>query len=151
MKTFKRKAVGQKALFGITSSRVALNADQCVPCSKECCGCSFDMSLVMRKPVFRISDQISHKTSSTFTEGGQRLEISDLGSRGIDYLCRENKGADQLRSYCAVDLRLCFPIYAKSLFSHDAYFRIIFLKIYQKLSFNFHQIHTLCVQRANEN
>ena len=38
----------------------------------------------------------------------------------------ENKGADQLRSYCEADcyceadLRLCFRIYAKSRFSHDA-------------------------------
>ena len=27
---------------------------------------------------------------------------------------RENKGADQLRSYCAADLRLCFPICKKA-------------------------------------
>ena len=26
------------------------------------------------------------------------------------YLCSENKGADQLRSYCEADLRLCFRI-----------------------------------------
>ena len=29
------------------------------------------------------------------------------------YLCSENKGADQLRSYCAADLRLCFRICKK--------------------------------------
>ena len=32
----------------------------------------------------------------------------------------ENKGADQLRGYREADLRLCFRIYAKSRFSHDA-------------------------------
>ena len=26
------------------------------------------------------------------------------------HLCRENKGADQLCSYCKTDLRLCFSI-----------------------------------------
>ena len=25
-------------------------------------------------------------------------------------MCSENKGADQLRSYCEADLRLCLPI-----------------------------------------
>ena len=37
---------------------------------------------------------------------------------GSHYPCSENKGADQLRSYCAADLHLCFCI-AKSRFSHD--------------------------------
>ena len=35
------------------------------------------------------------------------------------YLCRGNKGADQLRDYHAADLHLCFA-YSKSRFSHDA-------------------------------
>ena len=34
------------------------------------------------------------------------------------YLCSENKGADQLRSYREADLRLVFA-HAKSRFSHD--------------------------------
>ena len=46
------------------------------------------------------------------TEDGQRLEILDLGSRGIvlsTCMC-ENTGADQLHGYGygAADLRLCF-------------------------------------------
>ena len=32
---------------------------------------------------------------------------------GVCYPYRENKGADQLRSYCAADLRLCFRICQK--------------------------------------
>ena len=32
---------------------------------------------------------------------------------GLHYLCSENKGADQLRGYCAADLRLCFRICKK--------------------------------------
>ena len=41
------------------------------------------MSLVLRKPVFGVSDQVAHKPGCTATEDGYRLEISDLGSRGI--------------------------------------------------------------------
>ena len=36
---------------------------------------------------------------------------------GLHYLCRENKGADQLHCYCAADLRLCFRICKKQVFS----------------------------------
>ena len=28
----------------------------------------------------------------------------------LNYLCSENKGADQLRNYCEADLRLCFHL-----------------------------------------
>ena len=41
------------------------------------------MSLVVRKTVFGVSDQVPHKLSCTATEDGYRLEISDFGSRGI--------------------------------------------------------------------
>ena len=37
---------------------------------------------------------------------------------GLDYLCSENKSADQLRGYREADLRLCFHIC--KMFSHDA-------------------------------
>ena len=39
---------------------------------------------------------------------------------GLYYLSSENKGADQLHGHREADLRLCFRIYAKRLFSHDA-------------------------------
>ena len=42
-----------------------------------------NLSLVMRKPVFGVSDLIQHKPGCAVTEDGQRLEISDLKSRGI--------------------------------------------------------------------
>ena len=41
------------------------------------------MGLVVRKPVFGFSDLVRHKPGCTATEDGYRLEISDLGSRGI--------------------------------------------------------------------
>ena len=43
----------------------------------------YDMSLVLRKLVFGVSDQVQHKPGCTATEDGQRLEILDLGSRWI--------------------------------------------------------------------
>ena len=45
--------------------------------------CVIIMSLVLRKPVFGVSDQVRHKPGCTATEDGEKLEISDLGSRGI--------------------------------------------------------------------
>ena len=41
------------------------------------------MSCIMRKPVFRVSDQVQHKPGCTATEDGQRFEIFDLVNRGI--------------------------------------------------------------------
>ena len=45
--------------------------------------------------------------------------MSNLGNEGLYYLCSENKGADQLRSYCPADLCLCFRISKKQL-TYDA-------------------------------
>ena len=66
------------------------------------------------------------------------------------YQCSENKGADQLRSYCEADLRLCFRIGKNPVFSrcgsickrafarislcmfsekHDDVFRLFFLNV----------------------
>ena len=43
----------------------------------------YEMSLVVRKPVFGVFDQVPHKPGFTIIEDDKRLEISDLGSRGI--------------------------------------------------------------------
>ena len=42
-----------------------------------------DLSLVVRKPVFGVSDLVRQKPGCAVTEDSKRLEISDLGSRGI--------------------------------------------------------------------
>ena len=60
------------------------------------------------KSGLRGCDLVPHKQSCTAIEDGLRLEILDLGSRGI-VICSKNKGADKLHSNCAADLRLCFP------------------------------------------
>ena len=41
------------------------------------------LRLVVRKPVFGVSDQVRHKPVCTVTEDGQSIEISYLGSREI--------------------------------------------------------------------
>ena len=43
----------------------------------------YHLSLILRKPVFRVSDLVRHKPGCTATEDSLRLEISDLGNRGI--------------------------------------------------------------------
>ena len=45
------------------------------------------------------------------------LKFRILEVEGVYYLYSENKGADQLRSYCAADLRLCFRICKNPVFS----------------------------------
>ena len=45
--------------------------------------CGDHRSLVARKLVFRVSDQVQHKAGCTTTEDGYRLEILDLGRRGM--------------------------------------------------------------------
>ena len=47
---------------------------------------------------------------------GLKFRIQEV--EGLYYPFSENEGADQLRSYCAADLRLCFRI-CKSRFSHN--------------------------------
>ena len=42
------------------------------------------------------------------------LEFRLWKVEGLYYPSSENKGADQLRSYCAADLRLCFRICKKA-------------------------------------
>ena len=46
---------------------------------------------------------------------GLKFRISKV--EGFYYLCSENKGADQLRGYHEADLRLCFRICKKPVFS----------------------------------
>ena len=43
---------------------------------------------------------------------------------GLYYLCSENKGADQLCGYCKADLRLCFCICKRLVFSQRGSFKV---------------------------
>ena len=66
---------------------------------------------IKRKTVFRVSNQVQHKSSCAFTEYGKRLEILDLGSRGI---VAKQKA---LISF-AIKFASFVLSYAKSWFSH---------------------------------
>ena len=44
---------------------------------------TYKMCRIMRKSVFGVSDKIQYKAGCTATENGVRLEISDLGGRGM--------------------------------------------------------------------
>ena len=46
---------------------------------------------------------------------------------GLYYPCSKNKGADQLRGYREADLRLCFRMCKKSVFSRRGSFMIMLL------------------------
>ena len=74
-----------------------------------------NMSLVVRKPVFGVPDQVRHKPGCTATEDGKRLEILYLGSRGI-------AKPKALISFAVTAKLICVFVFAyvKSQFSHDA-------------------------------
>ena len=69
------------------------------------------MSRVTRKSSSRFRARSDTNWAVQPQKMAERLEISDLRSRGIVlsmYRCSEYKGADQLHGYRLVDLRLCF-------------------------------------------
>ena len=51
-----------------------------------------------------------------FELGDKMLTLSSMANIIVQF-ATENKGADQLRSYCAADLRLCLRICKKPVFS----------------------------------
>ena len=75
------------------------------------------MSLVVRKPVVGVSDQVPHKPGCAITKMARGLKFWIWVVEGLYYPCSENKGADQLRGYREADLRLCFSICKNPVFS----------------------------------
>ena len=76
------------------------------------------LSLVMRKPVFGVFDQVHTNRAVQPQNMARGLKFRIKEEDGLYYLCSENKCADQLCDYRTADLRLFFA-YA-SRFSHDA-------------------------------
>ena len=74
-----------------------------------------NLSLVVRKPVFKVSDQVLHKMGCTVTEDGWKLEISDLGSRG-----------SMAKTKALISFSICVFVFAygRSRFSHDVAHRV---------------------------
>ena len=73
----------------------------------------------MTKPTIWDTDQVRHKPEK-LQKKARSLKFWIKEEEGLYYMyfCSENKGADQLCSYCTADLCLCFRIYADCLLSH---------------------------------
>ena len=65
----------------------------------------------MRKPVFGVSQAVQPQKMA------RGLKFPIYVVEGMYYPYSKNKGADQLLSYCSADLRLCFRICKKPVFS----------------------------------
>ena len=79
--------------------------------------CPLSMSCIIRN-LFSGFTTLSHTNQAAQPSKmlrGLKFRIQEVEE--IFYLCSENKGADQLRSYCVADLRLCFRICTKLVFS----------------------------------
>ena len=72
------------------------------------------------EPSYEKKQQFGFPTKSVKNWPAQSQKYSLLEKkRDLNYLCSENKDADQLGCHCTADLHLFFA-YAKSQFSHDA-------------------------------
>ena len=58
-----------------------------------------------------VSEQVGHKPACTSTEKSRSLKFRIFKvEEELYYPSSENKGADQIRSYCEADLRFCFRL-----------------------------------------
>ena len=75
------------------------------------------MSCVMRKPTswFPTRSDTNQAVQLQKMAIGLKFRIQKI--EGLYYLCSENKGADQLCGHRDADLRLCFRICKKLVFS----------------------------------
>ena len=88
------------------------------------------MSRDARKPVFGISDQVCTNQSVQSQKMTRSLKFYIYVEEGLYYPCSENKGADQLRSYCTADLRFCFGIGENPFFSRCGSFVMVDFFLY---------------------
>ena len=83
----------------------------------------------MRKPVFGVSDQSDTNRAVQHQKIARDLRFRIYAVEELNYPYSEKKGADQLRSNCAADLRLCFRICKKTVFSQrgSCYYVMLFI------------------------
>ena len=92
------------------------------------------MSLVVRKPVFGVSDLVRHKPVAVQSQKMARgLKFRNYVVEGLYYPCSENKGTDQLRGnqlrgYREADLHLCFRICKRPVFSERGSYKSLFFQ-----------------------
>ena len=77
------------------------------------------LSLVLRKRSsgFLTRSDTNRAVQPQKIARGLKFQIKEV--KGLYYPCSKNKGADQLSSYCAADLRPCFRICKKLVFSQQ--------------------------------
>ena len=69
------------------------------------------MSWVMKKPAMWSPNSFDTNRSVHSKKEARNLKFWIFKvEEELHYSCSENKGADQLHSYCEADLRLCFHI-----------------------------------------
>ena len=71
----------------------------------------------MRKPTFWFPTWSNTNQAVQLRKMARGLKFHIKEVEGLNYLCGENKGADQLCGYREADLRLCFHICKKPVFS----------------------------------
>ena len=71
----------------------------------------------MRKPTFWFPTWSDTNQAVQLQKMARGLKFKIKKVEGLDYLCSENKGADQLRGYREADLRLCFRLCKMLVFS----------------------------------
>ena len=69
-----------------------------------------NMSLCMRKPTIWVPTRSDTNCAVQAQKQARGWKFWILEEAVLYYPCSENKGADQLHSYCKADLRLCFRI-----------------------------------------
>ena len=76
----------------------------------------------MRKPVLGFSTRSDKNQAVQLQKMARGLKFPIQEVEGLYYPCSENKSADQLRGYREADLRLCFRICKKPVFSRRGSF-----------------------------
>ena len=71
----------------------------------------------MRKPTIWFPTWSDTNQAVQLQKMTRGLKFGILKVEGLYYLCSKTKGADQLRGYREADLRLCFCICKKPVFS----------------------------------
>ena len=89
-----------------------------------------NMRLIMRKPVFGVSDQVRLKPACSATEASQSLEISAIASRGI-ILSRQRTTKALIRLHgCAGWSAPLLSAYGIIRFSHDVAYMRSLIRVY---------------------
>ena len=92
------------------------------------------MSLVLRKPVLGFPTRSDTNRAILSQKMARGLKFCIYEVEGLYYPYSENKDADQLRGYREADLRLCFRICKKPVFSQRGSYNDLFLHLNSPIS-----------------